>query len=71
MKTGTLALIVIVALVLVLGGCGCSSYNNLVRGDQSVKSSWSNVETNFNGAPIFTTAWLKRYKVQQLLKNLL
>jgi LemA protein len=47
MKTGTLALIVIVALVLVLGGCGCSSYNNLVRGDQGVKSSWSNVETNY------------------------
>ena len=47
MKTGTLALIVIVALVLVLGGCGCSSYNNLIRGDQSVKSSWSNVETNY------------------------
>lgn len=47
MKTGTLALIVILALVLVLGGCGCTSYNNLVRGDQSVKSSWSNVETNY------------------------
>lgn len=47
MKTGNLALIVILALVLVLGGCGCSSYNNLIRGDQGVKSSWSNVETNY------------------------
>src|SRR6266487_1591378 len=47
MKTGNLALIVILALVLVLGGCGCSSYNNLVRGDQNVKNSWSNVETNY------------------------
>jgi LemA protein len=47
MKTRNLALIVIVALVLLLGGCGCSSYNNLVRGDQGVKSSWSNVETNY------------------------
>src|SRR3954468_12938320 len=47
MKTGTLALIVILALVLVLGGCGCSSYNGLVRADQGVKSSWSNVETNY------------------------
>ena len=47
MKTGTLALIVIVALILILGGCGCTSYNNLVRGDQSVNSSWSNVETNY------------------------
>ncbi len=47
MKTGNLALIVILALVLVLGGCGCSSYNNLIRGDQGVKQSWSNVETNY------------------------
>jgi len=47
MKTRNLGLIVIVALVLLLGGCGCSSYNNLVRGDQGVKSSWSNVETNY------------------------
>ena len=47
MKTRNLALIVIVALVLILGGCGCSSYNNLVKGDQNVKNSWSNVETNY------------------------
>ncbi|HXL56065.1 MAG TPA: LemA family protein [Chitinophagaceae bacterium] len=47
MKTRNLALIVILGLVLVLGGCGCSSYNNLVRGDQSVQRSWSNVETNY------------------------
>jgi LemA protein len=47
MKTGTLAFIVIVALVLILGGCGCSSYNNLVKGDQGVKNSWSNVQTNY------------------------
>ena len=47
MKTKNLALIVIVALVVILGGCGCSSYNGLVRGDQDVKQSWSNVETNY------------------------
>jgi len=47
MKTRTLALVVILALVLILGGCGCSSYNNLIRGDQGVKQSWSNVETNY------------------------
>jgi LemA protein len=47
MKTRNLALIVIVALVLVLGGCGCSSYNNLVKSDQGVKNSWSNVQTNY------------------------
>jgi LemA protein len=47
MKTRNLALIVILALVLVMGGCGCNSYNNLVRGDQGVQRSWSNVETNY------------------------
>jgi len=47
MKTKNLALIVVVAVILILGGCGCNSYNGLVKGDQSVKSSWSNVETNY------------------------
>ena len=47
MKTKSLGLIVVVALVLVLGGCGCKSYNGLVTGDQGVKNAWSNVETNY------------------------
>jgi len=47
MSTKNIALIVIGALILVLGGCGCSSYNGLVGGDQKVKESWSNVETNY------------------------
>ena len=47
MKTKSLGLIVVVALILVLGGCGCSSYNGLVKSDQSVKQVWSNVETNY------------------------
>lgn len=47
MKTGTLAFIVIVALLLVLGGCGCNSYNGLVKSDQGVQTAWSNVETNY------------------------
>jgi len=45
--TRNLTLIVILALVLILGGCGCNSYNGLVSTDQSVKNSWSNVETNY------------------------
>jgi len=45
--TKNLALIVILALVLILGGCGCNSYNGLVSADQSVKNFWSNVETNY------------------------
>jgi LemA protein len=47
MKTKSLGLIVVIALILVLGGCGCNSYNGLVQGDQGVKQSWSNVETNY------------------------
>lgn len=47
MKTKNLGLIVIVGLILVLGGCGCSSYNGLVKSDQDVKKVWSNVETNY------------------------
>ena len=47
MKTKSLGLIVVVALILVLGGCGCNSYNGLVKGDQEVKQVWSNVETNY------------------------
>src|SRR5450432_1314425 len=45
--TRNLTLIVVLALILILGGCGCSSYNGLVSSDQSVKNSWSNVETNY------------------------
>jgi len=45
--TKNLTLIVILALVLVLGGCGCNSYNGLVSTDQSVKNSWGNVEANY------------------------
>ena len=47
MNTKTLTLIIIGALVLILGGCGCSSYNGLVVGDQDVQKVWSNVETNY------------------------
>lgn len=47
MKTSTLVLIVIAAVVLIIGGCGCSQYNGLVTADQGVKTAWSNVETNY------------------------
>jgi LemA protein len=47
MKTGTLALIIIGVLILFLGGCACTSYNGLVKGDQDVQKAWSNVETNY------------------------
>ncbi len=47
MKTKYLGIIVIAAILLVLGGCGCSQYNGLVTSDQQVKQLWSNVETNY------------------------
>jgi LemA protein len=47
MSTSKLTLIVIAVLLLFLGGCGCNSYNGLITVDQSVKTSWSNVETNY------------------------
>lgn len=47
MNTKKLSLIVIGALILLLGGCGCRFYNGLASTDQTVKESWSNVETNY------------------------
>ncbi len=45
--TRNLSLLVILGLVLILGVWGCSGYNGLVKGDQNVKKSWGNVETNY------------------------
>ncbi|RFM25732.1 LemA family protein [Deminuibacter soli] len=47
MKTKNLALIVIVALVLILGGCGCAGYNGLVTQDEAVKNKWANVQSDY------------------------
>ena len=47
MKTKHLGLIILIVVILVLGGCGGCSYNGLVKGDQSVQTAWSNVETNY------------------------
>lgn len=47
MNSKTIILIVVLGVILLLGGCGCSKYNGLVQGDQAVKNSWSNVETQY------------------------
>lgn len=47
MSTRNIVLIVIGALVLLLGGCGCSGYNGLVQKDQNVKAKWANVESDY------------------------
>lgn len=47
MKTKSLGLIVVVALILILGGCGCSGYNGLVKQDEVVKNKWNNVQSDY------------------------
>ena len=47
MSTKNLTLIIILAVILLFGGCACTRYNGLVTSDQGVKTSWSNVETNY------------------------
>lgn len=47
MKTGTITLIVIIAAILLLGGCGCSGYNSMVSLDENVKAKWANVQSDY------------------------
>src|SRR4029079_8586661 len=47
MNIRNLTLIIILAVILIFGGCACSSYNGLVNVDQKVKTSLSNVETQY------------------------
>jgi LemA protein len=47
MSTRNIVLIVIGAMILLLGGCGCSGYNGLVQQDQNVKGKWANVESDY------------------------
>ena len=45
--TRNLTLLIVLGLVLILGVWGCSGSNGLVKGDQTVKKVWGNVETNY------------------------
>lgn len=45
--TKNLTLYIVLALVLILGVWSCGGYNGLVKGDQNVKKTWGNVETNY------------------------
>lgn len=47
MNSKNLVLIVILAAVLILGGCGCGSYNGLVQQDEVVKNSWNKVQSDY------------------------
>jgi LemA protein len=47
MSTRNLTLIIIVAVILLFGGCACSGYNNLVTKDENVKGKWGNVQSDY------------------------
>lgn len=47
MKSRNLILILIVGLILLLGGCGCSQYNSMVGQDENVKAKWANVQSDY------------------------
>lgn len=47
MKSRNLVLIIVVAVILILGGCGCSGYNSMVNLDEDVKAKWANVQSDY------------------------
>ncbi|MCM5530347.1 LemA family protein [Parasegetibacter sp. NRK P23] len=47
MKTKSLVLIGIAAVLLILAGCGCNGYNSLVQQDEVVKNKWANVQSDY------------------------
>ncbi len=47
MSTRNLSLIVILAVILVLGGCACTGYNSLVGKDENVKNKWGKVQSDY------------------------
>jgi LemA protein len=42
-----IGVIVVIAALLLLGGCGCSGYNKMVGLDQGVKGKWGNVQSEY------------------------
>lgn len=47
MKKGTITLIVIGALILILVGGTLTTYNNLVKEDETVSTAWSNLQSQY------------------------
>src|SRR6187200_3072824 len=47
MNTKNLAIIILIAAILLIGGCGCNGYNGIVKQDESVKRAWNNVQTEY------------------------
>ncbi len=47
MNTRNLTLIIILAVILLFGGCACGKYNGMVTADTFVKNKWGDVETQY------------------------
>jgi len=47
MNSKNLGIIIVLGLILLLGGCGCSGYNTMVSQDQNVKGKWGNVQSEY------------------------
>jgi LemA protein len=47
MNTRNLTVIIILAVILIFGGCACSGYNGLVNQDENVKKAWNNVQSDY------------------------
>ncbi|HEV3325372.1 MAG TPA: LemA family protein [Puia sp.] len=47
MNTRNLTLIIILAVILLFGGCACGKYNGMYSANQTVQNMWGNVETQY------------------------
>ena len=47
MNSRNLTLIIILALILLFGGCACNGYNNMVKLDENTKGKWGNVQSEY------------------------
>jgi LemA protein len=47
MSSRNLSLIVILAVVVLFGGCACNGYNSLVKLDENTKGKWGNVQSEY------------------------
>jgi LemA protein len=47
MKKSTLVIVIILAVVVIFGGCGVGKYNSLVQQDEVVKNKWGAVQSQY------------------------
>ena len=47
MNTRNLTLIIVLAFILIFGGCACNGYNGLINQDENVKKAWNNVQSDY------------------------